>query len=326
MKAENTTTLTGNTDIAGIEEKLKEDCKILPELESEDYAHKLEQIYLMHVDGRTDEFVRHFLKDDIGADTATMDAVRLAAKLCGEVFAEENLLFRSFTLEELTGKISDYLTEKRYETLPDIRRKLDEAEALEKMLSSMKEFLEGLKKEPVKEAEKDNPSEELFKIQLESMKQQYEGSMKALRADVKARGDELQKARDSLSGKEEECMKLKTEIIMLEKSLKEKEETIKSQQAALEAMARINSAPRKKRSFFERHRRGNTDEEVHNLVENEIASAKYSDEQMDILIEALGEGFCEKDLRLLCKPEMGVNHMKKLKILIEKRRENEDGR
>ena len=91
MKAAAKTILTGQEALPGIEEKLKEDTKALPELGEKGYEHKREQFYLMHADGRTDEFIGRFLMEDLEINTATMDVLRMAAKLCGERFAEENL-------------------------------------------------------------------------------------------------------------------------------------------------------------------------------------------------------------------------------------------
>ena len=58
----------------------------------------------MHADGRSDQFLDYFRKTDVSASTATMDLVRIAAKLCGEKFAKETLLYRTFTLDEAISK------------------------------------------------------------------------------------------------------------------------------------------------------------------------------------------------------------------------------
>ena len=57
-----------------------------------------------------------------------------------------------------------------------------------------------------------------------------------------------------------------------------------------------------------------------------MAGTKYSEEQMDVLIEALGEGFMADELKALCNPDMKVEAMKKMKELIEKKKECSDGR
>ena len=326
MKAAAKTILTGQEALPGIEEKLKEDTKALPELGEKGYEHKREQFYLMHADGRTDEFIGRFLMEDLEINTATMDVLRMAAKLCGERFAEENLFLRSFSLEEAVSKIGDDLMLRYYEKLPDIRKKLDEADALEKMLSSFKEFMEGFKKEYPHGREEADRSKDLMREQIRSMKQQHETSLKMCRADLKARGEELEKVRGSLLEKESLCSRLKAQVLELEKKAETKDNEIRSLQASCRAMQKLSCTTPKRRGFFSRRRQIKQDEEAYSLIMAQMAGTKYSEEQMDVLIEALGEGFMADELKALCNPDMKVEAMKKMKELIEKKKECSDGR
>ena len=326
MKAAAKTILTGQEVIPGIEEKLKEDTRVLPELGQKGYEHKREQFYLMHADGRTDAFISRFLKEDLEINTLTMDVLRMAAKFCGESFTEENLFLRSFSLEEVISKISDELMMRYYEKLPDIRKKLDEADALEKMLSSFREFMEGFRKENPHGREEEDRSQALMREQIRSMKQQHEISLKMCRADLKAREAELEKALGSLLEKESLCSRLKAQVLELEKEAATKDNEIRSLQASCRAMRKLSYAAPKRQGFFSRRRRKKQDEEAYSLIMGEMAGTKYSEEQMDVLIEALGEGFIADELKALCNPDMKVEAMKKMKELIEKKREGSDGR
>ena len=106
MIAKNTTVLEGWEEPKDIEEKMKADLEVFPELAEQTLVHKREQIYLMHVDGRSDGFVDYFLKDDLSVSSATMDVMRMSAKICGEQFAKEILMYRSFSLEEVISRKS----------------------------------------------------------------------------------------------------------------------------------------------------------------------------------------------------------------------------
>ena len=148
MTAKETTTLAGWKAPEGLDEKLKNDIKRIPELGQEGYEHKKEQLYLMYADGRSDQFLDFFRKEDLTISSATMDIVRMTAKLCGEEFAQSTLMYRSFTLDEVVGKITDELTKRRYENLPDIQAKLNVVSALEEELSQMKAFFQKMKRAP----------------------------------------------------------------------------------------------------------------------------------------------------------------------------------
>lgn len=55
MTAKETTTLTGWKAPEGLDEKLENDLKRIPELGQKGYEHKREQLYLMYADGRSDQ-------------------------------------------------------------------------------------------------------------------------------------------------------------------------------------------------------------------------------------------------------------------------------
>ena len=95
--------LTGWKEPEGLPEKLKKDMKLIPELGQEGYEHKREQFYLMHADGLSDQFIDYFRKEDQEASSATMDVVRIAAKLCGESFAEETFISAWFRMIGIRG-------------------------------------------------------------------------------------------------------------------------------------------------------------------------------------------------------------------------------
>ena len=101
MTAKETTTLTGWKAPEGLDEKLENDIKRIPELGQEGYEHKREQLYLMYADGRSDQFLDFFRREDLTISSATMDIVRMTAKLCGEDYAQSTLMYRSFTLDEV---------------------------------------------------------------------------------------------------------------------------------------------------------------------------------------------------------------------------------
>ena len=59
------TILTGWKEPEGIEEKMKTDLQMIPELAKDGYEHKKEQFYLMHLDGRSDQFLDYFRLKDV---------------------------------------------------------------------------------------------------------------------------------------------------------------------------------------------------------------------------------------------------------------------
>ena len=113
MNIEKTTMLIGWEEPKGMEEKLKLDLKLIPELDRKGYEHKREQFYLMHMDGRSDQFLDYFRRIDVSVNTVTMDLIRITAKLCGEKYAQETLIYRSFTIDEAISRITDELTKRR---------------------------------------------------------------------------------------------------------------------------------------------------------------------------------------------------------------------
>ena len=79
MNIEKTTMLIGWEEPKGMEEKLKLDLKLIPELDRKGYEHKKEQFYLMHMDGRSDQFLDYFRRIDVSVNTVTMDLIRITA-------------------------------------------------------------------------------------------------------------------------------------------------------------------------------------------------------------------------------------------------------
>lgn len=304
MTAKETTTLAGWKAPEGLDEKLKNDIKRIPELGQEGYEHKREQLYLMYADGRSDQFLDFFRKEDLTISSATMDIVRMTAKLCGEEFAQSTLMYRSFTLDEVVGKITDELTKRRYENLPDIQAKLNVVSALEEELSQMKAFFQKMKRAP--EGQKDLR-------ELERKLHEKETELKAKDMEIVSLSKESEMKLASVRAEYEG--KIRYMKLAFQREL----------ERAIEKERSMNQGGR----FWRRNRTaeaGNvkpeiSDESLALFLVKVLSDNRYKEEQLDVITEAVGDGLPIEEIRCICKPEMSASGMRRLKAFFQKRKE-----
>ena len=315
MNIETKTMLTGWEEPEGLEEKLKADIKLIPELSQNGFEHKKEQFYLMHADGRSDQFLDYFRKADVSASTATMDLVRITAKLCGETFAQEALLYRTFTLEEAVSKITDELTKRRYDVLPDIQKKLDAVSSLEEELSQMKAFLQEM--QGGLEQQKD-------RMELEKKLHEKDVMLKAKDMEIASLAKEGEMKLASVKAEYEG--KIRYMKLAFQREL---ERAIEKEHRALEREKSLNQG-----GLFRRRSRipealdvkpdpqKNEDESLALFLVKVLSDNRYREDQLDVITEAVGEGLPIEGIRCMCKPEMSASGMRRLKDYFLKRKED----
>ena len=304
MTAKETTTLAGWKAPEGLDEKLENDLKRIPELGQKGYEHKREQLYLMYADGRSDQFLDFFRREDLTISSATMDIVRMTAKICGEEYAQSTLMYRSFTLEEVIGKITDELTKRRYENLPDIQTKLNVVSALEEELSQMKAFLQTMKGEP-------EHQKELLEIERKLHEKETELIAKDLEIASLKKENEMNLA----PVKAEYEGKIRYMKLAFQRELERAVEKERS--------TNQGSRFRKKNRAAEGAKPEAANESLDLFLVKVLSDNRYREEQLDVITEAVGEGLPIEEIRCMCKPEMSASGMRRLKSFFQKRREEE---
>jgi hypothetical protein len=258
----------------------------------------------MYADGSSDQILDFFRREDLTISSATMDIVRMTAKLCGEEFAQSTLMYRSFTLDEVVGKITDELTKRRYENLPDIQTKLNVVSALEEELSQMKAFLKKMKRVPEEQK------------------------------DLRELERELHEKETELKAKDMEIVSLSKESEMKLASVRAEYEG-KIRYMKLAFQRELERAIEKERSMNQggRFRRRNRTAEAENMkpeISDEslalflvkvLSDNRYKEEQLDVITEAVGDGLPIEEIRCICKPEMSASGMRRLKAFFQKRKE-----
>lgn len=339
MNIEKKTMLTGWKEPEGLEEKLKADIKLIPELGQNGFEHKKEQFYLMHADGRSDQFLDYFRKTDVSASTATMDLVRIAAKLCGEKFAKETLLYRTFTLEEAISKISDELTMRKYNMLPAIQTKLDAVSKLQEEMTQLKELIVKDNGQS-KTADMSKKARKVLKLEYEKKMLELEGKLQEKDAELKAKCAELASA-DAVHSTKMESVKEKYEAKMdsVRKECEAKirfmkisfERELEKEQQKLEKLKQEQSMDQG--GFF--RRRNKRPEEVQKTVKvpgenleqflaKILTESRYREDQLDEITAAIGQGLTLEEIRCLCNPGISASGMKRLREFFKKRRDGED--
>lgn len=328
MYFENRTMLTGWKEPEGLPEKLKKDMELIPELGQEGYEHKREQFYLMHADGLSDQFIDYFRKDDQEASSATMDAVRIAAKLCGESFAAETFMHRAFTMKEVIGKIGDGLTKYRYEMLPELQEKLDILSQLQEDVVQMKTFLrkrEVLSEEGGSEEDRGTAEKELRNriSELEKALQEKDAQLKTKDMEIASIKTESGLKLSSLGAEYE--AKIRYMKLAFKREL-ERQKT--NDHLALEKERAMNMSPggffrrrsRKQEAESEPDNQGDREESVEMFLVKAFSENKYREDQLDVITAAAGENLSLDEIRCLCRPELSAAGMERLKSYFLKRK------
>lgn len=337
MIANRTTVLEGWEEPKDLEEKMKSDLEILPELSQPALIHKKEQLYLMHADGRSDEFVDYFLKDDLRVSSAAMDVMRLTAKICGEQYAKELLMFRSFSLEEVISKITDHLTDHRYEQLPEIQQKLDTIQQLDEVITQITEFLQKTHSLPVNHesgAEEGRNAAELAHqkdiMELERKLHEKDADLKAKDMEIASLKAESEMKLSSVRAEYEakiRYMKLAFDREM-DRQLDKERRTLEKKYRAMEKEQEMNQG-----GFFRRRNRTpepdpgsekpeKQDENVEMFLVKVLTENKYKEDQLDVITAAVGAGLSLDEVRCMCSPGMSASSMGRLKDYFLKRKEN----
>ena len=323
------TILTGWKEPEGIEEKMKTDLQMIPELAKDGYEHKKEQFYLMHLDGRSDQFLDYFRLKDVSVGTEAMDVIRCAAKLCGEDFAEETLLYRSFTLEEAISKITDELTKRRYERLPEIQQKLDALLQLEEDLIQMKEFLQKKNALPAKEENGKEAHRESTELEHQKRIMDLERKLQEKTAELKAKDMEIASLKTEgemklASVKAEYEARIRYMKLAFDRDL---DRQLEKGRRALEKERSMNQGGFfRKRSRIQEAEKGvpeeseTQDESIAMFLVKVLSGNKYGENQLDVITAAVGEGLSIEELRCMCNPEMPASSMKRLKEFFLKRK------
>ena len=338
MIAKKTTVLEGWEEPGNLEEKMKADLEVFPELAQQALVHKKEQLYLMHADGRSDEFVDYFLKDDLSVSSATMDVMRMTAKICGEQFAKELLMYRSFSLEEVISKITDKLTNRRYDRLPEIQQKLDALLQLEEVINQMKEFLQ---KNQFPQVNDENGMEEGRKaaklehqkniMEIERKLQEKDADLRAKDMEIASLKAESEMKLSSVKAEYEakiRYMKLSFDREM-DRLLEKERRTLEKKYRAMEKEQEMSSG-----GFFRRRNRSpepepesekpeQQDENVEMFLVKVLTENKYKEDQLDVITAAVGAGLSIEEVRCMCSPGMSASSMNRLKNYFLKRKEKE---
>ena len=293
----------------------------------------------MHADGRSDQFLDYFRKTDVSASTATMDLVRIAAKLCGETFAKEALLYRTFTMEEAISKISDELTIRKYSLLPAIQTKLDAVSKLQEEMTQLKELIVK-DNERSKAADLSKKARKALKLEYEKKMLELEGKLQEKDAELKAKCAELASA-NAVHSTKMESIKEKYEAKMdsVRKECEAKirfmkisfERELEKEQQKLEKLKQEQSMDQG--GFFRRRNKKPEeeqktvkvpDENLEQFLTKVLTESKYREEQLDEITAALGQGLTLEEIRCLCNPGIPASGMKRLREFFKKRRDGED--
>ena len=287
-------------------------------------CHKKEQLYLALQQGMSMEMIHEILLDTQMISSRDIDYLRSTAMLAGEDFVRRHFYSHAFTVGEAEEMLREYFSGVSGHLQKEIVDLINEKEAARQKFEFNMSFISSLQQmtEDLKQSQKELiestrwNAEQLVKSkeeQIIQLENQLEEQRKAT-ADWKRRYEEIRTNKED-NPEPDSCIDDGRCGFQPEGDPAEK--SVRSNRISIWQRIRNNrSASDHKQSASQ-----NIDRERTEFVTRILGQAKYTEEQLDLVLQAVKEGFSMEELQQLCQENIRPENMGRLFVFIKSRKE-----
>ena len=291
--------------------------------DDEKLIHKKEQLYLALQQGMSTDMIREILFDTQKISSRDIDYIRSVAMLAGEDFVRQHFYGQSFTIAEAQEKLREHFSDRNGHLQEEIADLIKEKETARQTFEFNMQFITSLQK--------------LADDLNHSQKDLIEATSRNAEQLVSSKQIEIEHLKNSV----EEQRKIADSWKQQYETIWQKLEGYMGNNASLEKLGcdehqlpKYSFALPKRESFWRRIlKRGspvvwkvptsnqNSDHERMEFVTRILGRAMYTEDQLDLVLQAVKENFTLEELQQLCQENIKPANMARLFEFIKSRKE-----